>query len=76
MAAALLVEQAYRVVIHARIEARGRDAIIAVPGAEAVLCADLASIAQTKRLAQEANAVGVFDAVIHNAAVGYREKRV
>ena len=47
----------------------------AVPGAEAVLCADLASIAQTKALAAEANEMGPFDAVIHNAAVGYREKR-
>ncbi len=74
MAAALLVEQGHRVVLHARSEARGRDAIAAVPGAAAVLCADLSSLMQTKRLAAEANEVGAFDAVIHNAAVGYREK--
>ena len=75
MAAALLVGQGHRVVLHARSEARGRDAMAAVPGAAAVLCADLASLADVKRLAAEANAWGRFDAVIHNAAVGYREKR-
>ncbi len=75
MAAALLVEQGHRVVLHARNEARARDAKAAVPGAAAVLTADLASIAQVKALAAQANALGPFDAVIHNAAVGYREKR-
>ena len=75
MAAALLVEQGHSVVLHARNETRGREAMAAVPGAAAVLCADLASIEQVKALAEEANARGPFDAVIHNAAVGYREKR-
>ena len=75
MAAALLVGEGHEVVLHARSEARGRAATAAVPGAAAVLCADLSSIAQTRRLAAEANAIGVFDAVIHNAAIGYREKR-
>ena len=74
-AAALLVAQGHRVTLHARDEARGREALVGVPGAGGVLCADLASMAQTKRLAGEANALGDFDAVIHNAAVGYREKR-
>lgn len=75
MAAALLVERGHSVVLHARNEVRGRDAMAAVPGAAAVLCADLASIDQVKALAAQANAQGPFDAVIHNAAVGYREKR-
>lgn len=47
----------------------------AVPGAETVLIADLSSVAETKKLAEDANALGPFDAVIHNAAVGYREPR-
>ena len=75
MAAQLLVEQGHHVVLHARHEARGREALAAVPGAAGVLCADLASLAETRRLAADANALGTFDAVIHNAAVGYREKR-
>ncbi|MGI4939695.1 MAG: SDR family NAD(P)-dependent oxidoreductase [Janthinobacterium lividum] len=74
MAARLLVERGHAVVLHARHEARGREAMAAVPGAEGVLCADLASLAQVRALAGQANALGTFDAVIHNAAVGYRER--
>lgn len=74
-AAKLLVEQGHSVVLHARNEARARDAAAAVPGAERVLVGDFASLAEVKRLAEVADALGRFDAVIHNAAVGYREKR-
>ncbi len=75
MAAALLVERGHAVVLHARHEARGRDALAAVPGAETVLTGDLSSLAETRALAERANALGPFDAVIHNAAIGYREKQ-
>ncbi len=73
MAAQLLLEQGHAVVLHARNEQRALDTHAAVPGAEAVVIGDLSSIAQTQSVAQQANALGVFDAVIHNAAVGYRE---
>jgi NAD(P)-dependent dehydrogenase (short-subunit alcohol dehydrogenase family) len=72
MAAQLLIEQGHSVVLHARNEQRGGEAKAAVPGAEAVLLADLSSIRQTKNLANQVNALGAFDAVIHNAGVGYR----
>ena len=75
MAAQLLVEQGHRVVLHARNAARARAAREAVPGAEAAVVGDLASIAACRDVAAQANALGRFDAVIHNAAVGYREKR-
>ena len=75
MAAQLLVEQGHAVVLHARNEQRRREAMSAVPGAETALTGDLASIAQTRRLADQVNALGSFDAVIHNAGVGYREPR-
>ncbi len=75
MAAALLVERGHAVVLHARNEARGRDALAVVPGAETVLTGDLSSLAQTRALAERANALGRFDAVIHNAAIGYRERQ-
>jgi len=75
MAAQLLVEQGHRVVLHARNPQRGREALSAVPGAETVVIGDLASVAQTREVAEQVNALGVFDAVIHNAAVGYREPR-
>jgi len=72
MAAELLVNQGHKVVLHARNEQRGHDALAAVPGAETVILADLSSIRQTKKLAEQVNALGTFDAVIHNAGVGYR----
>jgi NAD(P)-dependent dehydrogenase (short-subunit alcohol dehydrogenase family) len=75
LAARQLVAGDHEVVLHARSEARGRDALEGVPGAAGVLTADLSSIAQTRRLAEEANAGGRFDAVIHNAGIGYREPR-
>jgi NAD(P)-dependent dehydrogenase (short-subunit alcohol dehydrogenase family) len=75
MAAQLLLEQGHRVVLHARNEQRAADALAAVPGAEAVVIGDLSSIAQTRGVAEQVNALGAFDAVIHNAGVGYREPR-
>ncbi len=75
MAAELLVEQGHGVVLHARNEQRGQEARSAVPGAEAVVIGDLTSIAQTRGVAEQVNALGEFDAVIHNAAVGYQEPR-
>jgi NAD(P)-dependent dehydrogenase (short-subunit alcohol dehydrogenase family) len=38
-----------------------------------VVIGDLASVAQTRGVAEQVNRLGAFDAVIHNAAVGYRE---
>src|SRR5438128_3908595 len=75
MAAQLLIEQGHRVVVHARNEGRGQEALSAVPGAEAVVIGDLTSIAQTRSVADQVNRLGSFNGVIHNAAVGYREPR-
>lgn len=72
LAAAQLVREGHEVVLHARSEARGRQALDGVPDAAGVLIGDLASIAQTHALAERANAGGRFDAVIHNAALGYQ----
>jgi NAD(P)-dependent dehydrogenase (short-subunit alcohol dehydrogenase family) len=36
---------------------------------------DLSSIAQTRHVADQVNQLGTFDAVIHNAGIGYREPR-
>jgi NAD(P)-dependent dehydrogenase (short-subunit alcohol dehydrogenase family) len=75
MAAQLLIEQGHNVVLHARNEQRGHEALAAVPGAEQVVIGDLASIAQTRDVAAQVNNLGNFDAIIHNAGVGYREPR-
>ncbi len=73
MAAQLLIEQGHSVVLHARNQRRGEEALAAVPGAEAVVIGDFASIAQTRSVADQVNRLGPFDGVIHNAAVGYQE---
>ena len=75
MAAQLLVEQGHQVVLHARTEKRGREAMAGVPGAESVVIGDLTSIRETRGVADQVNARGAFDAVIHNAGVGDREAR-
>jgi NAD(P)-dependent dehydrogenase (short-subunit alcohol dehydrogenase family) len=73
MAADLLITQGHQVVLHARHAARADDARRALPRAEAVVEGDLQSIAGAKQVAARVNDLGRFDAVIHNAAVGYRE---
>ncbi|MFZ0041776.1 MAG: SDR family NAD(P)-dependent oxidoreductase [Solirubrobacteraceae bacterium] len=76
LAAEQLATAGHEVVLHARDRRRADDALAAVPGAQGTLVGDLASISQTHEIAEQANAVGTFDAVIHNAGVGYRESRV
>ncbi|MFB2567733.1 SDR family oxidoreductase, partial [Rhizobium sp. IMFF44] len=73
MAAERLTEQGHQVVLHARNPARASDAHRALPKAEAIVIGDIETIAGAKNVAAEVNKLGRFDAVIHNAAVGYRE---
>jgi NAD(P)-dependent dehydrogenase (short-subunit alcohol dehydrogenase family) len=71
LAAKALIAEGHQVVLHARNEKRGREALDKVPGAETVVTADLSSIEETKQLASKVNALGTFDTVIHNAGVYY-----
>ncbi len=75
MAGQLLAQQGHRVVLHGRDLERAAVARKELPEAEAVVVGDLASIAQTRAVADQVNRLGRFDAVIHNAGVGYREGR-
>ena len=75
MAARLMVGDGHRVVLHARNETRAKEALAVVPGAETTVSGDLSSIAECRQIAAQVNAIGAFDAVIHNAGVGYREPR-
>ena len=75
MAGQSLIEQGHTVVLHARKHARGQEALKSAPGAESVVIGDLSSIQQTRSVAEQVNALGTFDAVIHNAGVGYRQPR-
>lgn len=70
-AAKLLADQGHQVTLHARNADRAATARAAVPKAQGVLTGDLSSIAETKKLAQDANAAGPFDAIVHNAGIGY-----
>ena len=69
LAAKALINLGHQVFLHARNAERAKQALDKVPGAEDVLIADLSSITETKALASKANALGTFDAVIHNAGV-------
>jgi NAD(P)-dependent dehydrogenase (short-subunit alcohol dehydrogenase family) len=73
MAAQLLVEQGHSVVLHARSKERAAETQRKLPEAEAVVVGDLSSLRQMRSVAEQANALGTFDAIIHNAAVGYGE---
>ena len=75
MAGQLLAEQGHRVVLHARSDARAAETHRALPKAEAVVVGDLTTIAGMRAVADTSNRLGRFDAVIHNAAVSYREPR-
>jgi NAD(P)-dependent dehydrogenase (short-subunit alcohol dehydrogenase family) len=75
MAGQVLAEQGHRVVLHARSDGRAAETQRALPAAEAVVVGDLTSIAGMRAVADASNRLGRFDAVIHNAAVGYREQR-
>lgn len=69
LAARMLIEKGHDVVLHARNAERSDDARGQLPEAKAVLIADLSDMEATKRLADEVNALGRFDTVIHNAGV-------
>jgi NAD(P)-dependent dehydrogenase (short-subunit alcohol dehydrogenase family) len=75
MAAKLLIDQGHDVVLHGRNDRRSRDALAAAAGARGVVTGDLSTIAGAKTVAHEANKLGRFDAIIHNAGIGSREVR-
>jgi NAD(P)-dependent dehydrogenase (short-subunit alcohol dehydrogenase family) len=75
MAGKLLIEQGHHVVLHARSQARADETSDALPQAESIVIGDLSTIAGARSVAEQVNRLGRFDAVIHNAGVGYRESR-
>src|SRR5205814_10618378 len=75
-AARLLVEQDHRVTLHTRNHARANDAKRALPEAESIVVGDVSSIDEMRSVADQVNAAGSYDAVIHNVGVGYGGARV
>ncbi len=66
MAGELLVVKGHEVVLDART---------ALGMASDVVVGEVSSIAGMRQVAEQANALGRFDAVIHNVGVGYREPK-
>jgi NAD(P)-dependent dehydrogenase (short-subunit alcohol dehydrogenase family) len=72
LSATSLLNQGHEVVLHARSAERAREALKKVKGASNVLTGDLSDADETKKLADQVNSLGIFDAVIHNAGVYQR----
>ncbi len=75
MAARRLIGQGHAVVLHGRDRARSDEALAAAPGAAGKVAGDLATLAGMRSVAEAADLTGRFEAVIHNAGIGYREPR-
>ncbi|MDB6025029.1 MAG: putative oxidoreductase [Verrucomicrobiales bacterium] len=76
LAGKLLLEQGHSVVLHARNDTRAREVKARLPGCEAVVTGDVTTMAEMKSVADQVNALGSFDSVIHNVAIGAYEDRV
>lgn len=76
LAGKLLVAQGHQVTLHARNERRGFDAQRELPEVEDIVVGDLSTIDGAKSVAEQVNACGRFDAVIHNAAIGHQQMKV
>jgi len=73
LAARLLIDQGHDVTLHARNDARAADTRRSLQQAGAIVVGDLSRIAEMRSVAEQVNALGRHDAVIHNAGVGNRQ---
>jgi NAD(P)-dependent dehydrogenase (short-subunit alcohol dehydrogenase family) len=69
LAAQLLAKDGHDVVLHARNANRAADVRSAMQGPAPVVIGDLETIAGARSVALQADALGPFDAVIHNAGI-------
>jgi NAD(P)-dependent dehydrogenase (short-subunit alcohol dehydrogenase family) len=69
-----LAAEGHTVTLHARSEKRAEDARRALPQLERVVVGDLSTLAGMRQAATQANDGPAYDAVIHNAAIGDRER--
>jgi NAD(P)-dependent dehydrogenase (short-subunit alcohol dehydrogenase family) len=70
-----LIGSGHRVVVHARSDQRAKQVRAAVPEVAGVVVGDLASLAETRAVAEAAEGLTHYDVIIHNAGVGGGEKR-
>lgn len=69
LAAESLMKDGHAVVLHARNDERAVDVMARLPAATDVVTGDLSQITQIRRMAEQANELRQFDAVIHNAGI-------
>ena len=75
-AARQLLDEGHDVVLHARDQGRAADVDRLARRAAGVVVGDLARRDETRAVAEQANAIGGVDAVIHNAALYVDPRRV
>jgi len=68
-AAQRLINEGHRVVLHARSVQRRAALGDLAPRVDAIVVGDLSSAAETRSVAEQVNALGRMDAVIHNAGI-------
>jgi NAD(P)-dependent dehydrogenase (short-subunit alcohol dehydrogenase family) len=68
-AAESLLDNGHDVVLHARSARRAADLHDLAGGSSGIVIGDLAEAAGVRSIAEQANALGPFDAVIHNAGI-------
>ncbi len=74
-AAQSLLDDGHRVVLHARSAERAAGIATLASRAAGVVVGDLSSAAETKSIADQVNAIGRMDAIIHNAGVYTQRSR-
>src|SRR4051812_5635088 len=72
-AARSMIENGHEVVLHARSPDRASAHADLAARSAGVVTGDLGSAAETRRVAEQVNAIGRMDAVIHNAGI-YSER--
>lgn len=74
-AAQTLIDQGHEVVLHARTPERATSLSDLAPRAMGVVIGDLQSAAEVRSLADQVNAIGRMNAVIHNAGIYSESQR-
>ncbi|MBQ0818756.1 SDR family NAD(P)-dependent oxidoreductase, partial [Microvirga sp. HBU67558] len=68
-AAQALIEQGHQVVLHARSQQRAATLADFASRSAGIVVGDLRSAVETRSIADQVNAIGRMDAVIHNAGI-------
>src|ERR1700729_4341862 len=74
-AAQSLLDDGHKVVLHARSGERAATIAALASRAAGVVVGDLSSAAESRSIAEQVNAIGRMDAIIHNAGVYTQRSR-